>query len=327
MFVRRNLLVPLFACALAVLTSRPCHAGPDALTDKAAALYDEGMAAYGNNKMPQAHAAFLAAWALKHHWQIAASLGDSELQLGLFRDAAEHFAYFFRHAPAERRTAAGQRLYDTARAKVGSLTVTVDLPGADVAVDGNVIGKAPLEEPLFVEPGHHQIEARSGTKVASAQVDVPAGASQTVPLALTRPDPVLPVVERRPLWPALAAGGVAIVALGVGTGLTVAANGKASDLHTLQGSLQQGGSTYPCTGATGATASSCSTLHGAANSAQAMSDAAFTSFVIGGALALASGGLGAWTALGPKDSVPKQGVVVRPMVGVGQAGVVAVGRW
>ena len=172
---RRSFLISSFVCALALLIARPCLAGPDALTDKAAALYDEGMAAYGTSQWPQARASFLAAWALKHHWQIAGSLGDCEVQLGLFRDAAEHLAYFLRLAPPDRRTAAAQRLYDTARTKVGTLTVTADAVGAEVAVDGNVVGKAPLEDPLFVEPGRHQVEARSGTKVASAQIDVPAG--------------------------------------------------------------------------------------------------------------------------------------------------------
>ena len=41
----------------------------NALTAKAAALYDEGVVAYKNGQWAPARASFLAAWSLKKHWQ------------------------------------------------------------------------------------------------------------------------------------------------------------------------------------------------------------------------------------------------------------------
>jgi hypothetical protein len=232
------------ALLLAMTASAPSFAGDaapaDALTDKAAALYDDGVLAYKKAKFAEARASFLAAWSLKKHWQIAASLADCEAHLGLYRDAAEHFAYFLRTAPQERRTADVEKLYAAAREKIATLAVTVDAPAADVAVDGKVIGKSPLEDPVFVEPGPHAIEARLGATVATAQVDVPQGAARPVDLRVTSapaPKPSVPII--------IAGAGVSAVALGTGIAFFVVSSSKASSADaTLSGILHAGA---PCT--------------------------------------------------------------------------------
>ena len=67
------------------------------------------------------------------------------------------------------------KLYEDARAETGPITIAVDLPGADVVVDGKVVGKSPLEDPVFVEPGHHTIEARLGAKPSTLEGEVAQG--------------------------------------------------------------------------------------------------------------------------------------------------------
>lgn len=208
----------------------------DALTDKAAALYEDGVAAYKKSKIAEARASFLAAWALKKHWQIAASLADCEVKLGLDREAAEHFAYFLRKAPESRRTADVEQLYKAARAKVAMLTITVDAPGADVAVDGNVIGKSPLEDPVFVQPGTHAIEARMGTTVATQQVEASQGSESPVSLSVT-PKPSVPLI--------VAGASASVAAIGVGIAFLVVSGNKANSADAALNEVDQSGA--PCT--------------------------------------------------------------------------------
>src|SRR5262245_61257218 len=53
------------------------------------AHYEKGVKATNANQWQKAREEFLAAWQLKHHYQIAANLGRVELKLGMHRDAAE----------------------------------------------------------------------------------------------------------------------------------------------------------------------------------------------------------------------------------------------
>lgn len=318
MRARQSMLISSFVCAIVALGSQRCLAGSDALTDKAATLYDEGMAAYGKGKWPQARASFLAAWSLKNHWQIAGSLGDCEVQLGLYREAAAHLAYFLRLAPPERRTAAAQRLYDDARSKVGALAISVDVAEADIAVDGKVIGKAPLEDPVFVEPGHHVVEARSGARIASAQVDVRAGERREIGLK--------PAAVETPVTPSgpgrgwiIASGVTAAGGFVAGIALTVAANGKASDASSLRAQV---GGRSACTASPAP--SPCADLQSAVSSKVTLSNAAVGTFVVGGAFALATVGLGVWQSMAPKKTAALR---VVPVVGAGEGGIVVVGSW
>lgn len=96
----------------------------------------------------------LSAWRIQKHWKIAVNLGRAEVQVGKSRDAAEHLEFFLREAPVvkpEERKAVEAMLKE-ATAKVGALQVKRAAHGAEVSVDGELVGKAPLKGELFVEP-------------------------------------------------------------------------------------------------------------------------------------------------------------------------------
>jgi hypothetical protein len=158
-----------------------------AIDDKARELFRDGVKAAEKAQWAKAHAAFLAAWSLKQHYQIAGNLGTAEAKLGKWRDAAEHLSLYLREAPkekvAERKSA--EELLAQARAKVGALTVRVEPAGAEVVVDGKVVGKAPLAGEVFVEPGARVIEAKlAGFEAAKKDVTAGAGAAQDVEIRL-----------------------------------------------------------------------------------------------------------------------------------------------
>ncbi|WP_437765501.1 hypothetical protein WMF27_29605 [Sorangium sp. So ce281] len=162
-------------------------AGGEALTDKARELHREGEALFKKKEYARARASFLAAWSLKPHWSTAGNLADCEVKLGLYRDAAEHFAFFVRGSEREKVPVPEKALarYREAVSKVGVLDVRVTPAGAEVLVDGKLAGTVPLEGPVFVEPGEHTLEARLGSKVASLPLALKAGETREVVLDVT----------------------------------------------------------------------------------------------------------------------------------------------
>src|SRR5262249_18730859 len=78
---------------------------------------------------------------------VAVNLGQVEYRLGKYPDSAEHLAYALRNWPLVSDKAARERAEKRLREVrdlVGSLSVTASVNGADIAVDGKVIGHAPL---------------------------------------------------------------------------------------------------------------------------------------------------------------------------------------
>jgi hypothetical protein len=289
----------------------------NALTAKAAALYDEGVVAYKKGQWAIARAAFLAAWSLKKHWQIAGNLADCELQLGKSRDAADHALYYLRNAPADRRARA-QQLLDKAQAGTGTLAVRVDQPGADVLVDGEIAGKSPLPDPVFVEPGRHTVEARLGPRFATSPVDVPAGARKEVGLALK--DTQAPPGATGPSLPVIVTGASLTGAgITVGTVLAVVASGKASDANAKLATLPQPAGTSPCA----ALASTCGAINSDRRTHDALSNASMGTFIGAGAVGLATLGY----VLLARKGRPTTGVRVLPSVGARDGGIVLAGSW
>ena len=316
----------LLACVLAcaVVTSIPrssAASDTDALTDKARVLYDEAVVAYQKSKWSEARASFLAAWSLKRHWQIAGSLGDCEAQLGLNRDAAEHLAYFLRLSPSKPPSAESKRLYESVTAKIGVLEIAVDALGADVVVDGKYIGKSPLEDPVFVEPGHHTIEARLGAKRATAEAEAPAGSSRKQTLTLARSDLPAEVEAAGPSTPVLVTGGVVTgAALIAAVAFTLVSNSKAGDSASQWATVVKAQGSAACANAS---ASGCQELHDLAIARSTFGSAAAWSFIGAGAVGVSTLVYGLVT---PKK-VQESGIRIVPLLTAQSGGLVVGGAW
>lgn len=338
--MRTHRALPLFF--LALLHATPAFAADTArspagttapttvaATDRARSLHIEGAKLYDEGKYEQAYVAFVAAWALKKHPQIAGNLADCEMKLGKYRDAADHYRFITRNVagdvkPEDQARAEG-RLKE-AQQKIAVVEIATTAAGAEVSLDGTLLGKAPLPDALFLEPGQHTIEAHlDGYASAIQKIDATAGSSRTVrlemtsssggpkpPVVSTGPSPVLIIVSG-----VLAAGGIA-----AGIGFTTAANGASSDADTL-GAKLPGRSV--CTGTPGAAFSAdCTTVKNDLSRQSTMTSAALASFVAGGAFTLAAVGLGVW---GLKTSPTKVGLQVAPIVGAREGGVIIGGVW
>lgn len=310
--------------AYAVATAMPGIAAAsdgDALTDKARVLYDEAAISYQKSNYAEARASLLAAWSLKKHWQIAGSLGGCEVQLGLYRDAAEHLAYFMRLSPNKPPSADTKALFEKATAKLGALVIAVDAPAADVVVDGKFIGKSPIEDPVFVEPGAHTIEARLGAKRATADATTPAGSSRVFTLRLVNAGPSTDVRADGPSIPVLATGGaVTGAALIAGVTFTLVSNGKASDAATKWAGVVKAQGPAACASAS---ASGCQELHDLAISKSTFGSLAAWSFIGAGAVGISTLVYGLVT---PKKA-PDSGIRIVPVMTAQSGGLVIGGEW
>jgi hypothetical protein len=239
-------------------SSRGAQPAADDVDTRVEKLYNAGVAAAGKKQWEKARSLFEEAFKLKPVPQIAANLGNTELELGRAREAAEHFEYFLREDKAAKRTdrEAVQALLERATAKIGTLQVTVDVEGAEVLIDGRTVGKSPLAAPIYVDPGSYTIEARApGRTPASQQAALAAGAKLSInlklPLKVADTGPVGPTKPppaeepwRTPLF--YTSIGLGVVGLGLGIGFTAAAaskNGAVEDealrlrLHTSTADL------------------------------------------------------------------------------------------
>ncbi|HTN82164.1 MAG TPA: PEGA domain-containing protein [Sorangium sp.] len=330
----------------------PGAAEVDALTDKARQLYDEGLAALNRSRWAEAHASFLAAWRIKQHYQIASNLGVAELRLGKHRDAAEHLSWYLREAPAE-RTAQRQRaeaLLKEALAKVATITIATQPEGAEVTVDGAVVGRTPLALPVYLEPGPHVISAElDGYKPAQEQTEPAVGDAIGITLHLVRSDAGAPAAmaapataapraasgtgpmklrettaappEARSWVPAIVLGAASVVGLGVGVGMTVASNDVSADVDRQAKEIHGAGG--QCAKPADAFVARCAELHRTGMRADAFGNAARVAYITAGALAVVTVGYVLWPSSEPSRParVSARLEVLSDGIGVGAVGV------
>jgi len=121
--------------------------------------------------------------------------------------------------------------------RVSTTKFEIQPNGAEVRVDGRFVGRAPLRKALYLDPGHHKVEARLPGYVHQArEIACRAGTTQEVRITLAQErrakdtegggDPRLPVAIT-----AMALGAVAVAA---GVGLVVAAQSRSDGVAILQ---------------------------------------------------------------------------------------------
>ncbi|WP_437980745.1 PEGA domain-containing protein [Sorangium sp. So ce117] len=345
--------ITLVTAAPAVALAAPGGAQDDVMTEKVRELHKEGNAHYARGDYERARVAYLAAWALQRRLQIAGNLAEAEMKLGRFRDAAHHLAHYLREAPKEQppppaaEMKAAEALFAAASAQVGTLSIAASENGAEILVDGEVVGVAPLSAPVFVEPGMHTVSARRGQRFATRDVQVDKGGAASVevvleegslnmsttppraePPASAAPKPPTSTAPERPaggarvpVVPVVIGGALGVVGLGVGLGFTLAANAKAAD---VDGPLRVGdGDRSVCYRSQSA---ACAKLGDAVDDLDAFTTTAVVGYVVGGAAIAATAGYVLWSR-SAGDSHGKAQVMAAPWLAPGGGGVGVAGRF
>ncbi|MEZ4445936.1 MAG: hypothetical protein R3B72_43070 [Polyangiaceae bacterium] len=320
-----RLLLPgclAFGLATSIARAEPM----EALKDTAKALYEEAKAARERQEWDYCYAKAKAAWGVQRHPKIAAALGDCSLDLGRPREAAEHLRFYLdrqREGGDPAFVAYVEKRYAEAKAQIATVTVTVNDPEAAVFLD-----EAPIAtgKPLFIDPGVHRFVARLGRQEAVRSLTLAPGSESPIELTLSPDDEPPPTPPPpggdpgSPEYPWLVGIGAGLTAAGLGAaiGLTVAANGKASDVDDLQAAILRdhpGG----CSDAIAA----CGDLDDALKSQETLHNAALGLWIGTGVLALATGAYALFAYPGGTDEEPAVSLLplhLVPLLGPGYLG-------
>ncbi|WP_437830250.1 PEGA domain-containing protein [Sorangium sp. So ce1153] len=131
---------------------------------RAAQLYRQGNEAFKQKRWSDAELLYLKAWALVRSFDIAANLGEVQLQLKKPRSAAAFLAFGLRTAPPSAKPeqiARMRHFLDEAKAQVGTLRVRVtNVRDAEVFVDGERVPAEEAKHEVYLEPGPHVLVLR-----------------------------------------------------------------------------------------------------------------------------------------------------------------------
>lgn len=143
-------------------------------------LRQQAMKALDLGKTEEAIKLLRAAWELRGSYFDICTLANLQVNTQQWRSAAESYESCKKALPE----AAGspkfkiERKMMLARSHVGALTVTANVPGAKVFVDNKLVGKIPLERPIFVDPGWYAVEIEAPGYVEAGRVfEMKAGQS------------------------------------------------------------------------------------------------------------------------------------------------------
>ncbi len=254
----------LIALSMPVISFSPnvdAQTSGDAFTDMARQRFQEGVRLFDQGKFEEARAAFLQAYALKKHPAVLLNLAQSELRSDHPVEAARHFSEFLRDNPnadpAERKAA--EDGLAAARTKTARINVKVDVDGAEVFIDGDIVGRSPLPEAVDVAAGARKVEVRVGGRPPqTAEASATVGQVQTVTLTFGVPaataDPVpMPeeegieastegrkpfvdwVIEDKVAW---ATGGATVLGLGFGIMFAAFAQNASSNADSIAGQIK-----------------------------------------------------------------------------------------
>jgi len=288
---------------------------------------NKGNAEYVQKHWEAARDNYLKAWAIKHHYTIAANIADVEMRLGHYAEAAGYLKYALANVPealADKRRAAEELLLEC-RNHLTAVRVAVDVTDATILVDGKDVGQTPLREDLLLEPGKHIISvAKQGygnqTKELSAegsQVQITltlekAGPSGMAPSSASPLPPSDTSTSRQPTsaWRigSYIGFGVAAVGVGAGTYFLVKSGSTSSEADNAFGACKPN-----CSNAQQAN------IRDMDSQSAHQHNAGVVSYVMGG-IGLATG-LGL-LVLEPTRPQRGSAAYVRPYVGATQAGVV-----
>ncbi|HWO10471.1 MAG TPA: PEGA domain-containing protein, partial [Polyangiaceae bacterium] len=175
------------AAGAASSAGKPDANPPDGQVKKARDLWYRGVEAFRAGNYEEARVAFAECYQIMPKSDVLRNLSISEIQSGHYVSAARHLTQLLAapgELPSNVREEANNRLAQ-AEAQIGQLQIAVDVAGAEVSIDGNVIGRSPLPGKWYIEPGQHEIlVSKAGYPVESRQVFALAGVVIPVDVSL-----------------------------------------------------------------------------------------------------------------------------------------------
>jgi hypothetical protein len=213
----------------------------------------------------------------------------------------------------------------------GGVLVEVDVPGAEVRVDGTLVGRSPLKAAVPLDPGRHLVSARRDD-LPKVQREVVVREGEDLPIVL-RLEPLrddfigfnVPAESPAPRLPdarridaiAISGAAAAFALLGGAIALNVASNANARTANAERVLIfQAGGTNSTCAHPPSGFVAACATLRDSLSSRDAFANVALGGYALAGVAAVATVAYVFW---------PTPRTRAMPMVGAGTAGIALTG--
>jgi tetratricopeptide (TPR) repeat protein len=218
---RRSIAVFCLGLLLAPFTARAqsaaasATAGPDANAKKEAARrFEHAIKLYEEGDYVLALAEFERVYELVPDYRVLYNIGQVSMQLGRYaralRTLREYVSRGGNELPSDRRNAVQADLASL-EARTATVKLDVQPAGTEVSIDGAVVGKSPLLEPLVVDVGERRVQARATGYVTIGQTLTLAGGDWRQVTLKLEPEPTVvaqpfPQPSRQPPSPTVRAG-------------------------------------------------------------------------------------------------------------------------
>lgn len=178
----------LIALAVAGFVLAAAEASAQTPAVEARAAFQQGVQQYAEQHYAEALESFRHAYRVRPHPTVLVNIANCYMGLGQPQQAITTFERYLSDpstspTPAQRTEI--ENALATARRQLASVQVLVQPSGAEVYLDGDMIGTSPLSRPLQTGPGPHVLEARVGNGASlQHQIRLEPGGTLTVTLDL-----------------------------------------------------------------------------------------------------------------------------------------------
>ena len=159
----------------------------ESLTGSAKADYDAGVSLYRGGQFAPASAKFMQAYATSNDARLLWNAAAAEKQDRKYAKAREYVRQYVQLGSdlSEKDKADAKELVSTLDLLVADVTITVNEPGATVAVDGTTLGESPLAKSVALDSGERKLKVdKAGFLPYQSTFKVTGGAPQTVDVKL-----------------------------------------------------------------------------------------------------------------------------------------------
>jgi len=163
-------------------------AAPPSAASEAADRFRHGVTLYKELDYAGALAEFRRAQELSPNYRVLYNVGQALYELQRYAEALRTFEAYLTQGGSQLSPARREAVEADLRAlrgRVGYLSIAVDVDGAEVRVDDEMVGASPLAAPVLVSTGHRKISVTKGDRTPVEQfADVAAGDQVKVTIAL-----------------------------------------------------------------------------------------------------------------------------------------------
>ncbi len=157
----RHFLVKLIMLPVFFSAAPAAAATPDA-KQAAHAHFDRGVAAFADKRFAEALDEFDAAYRAEPVFQVLYNIGQVNVALGRSVEAVAAYEEYLKLGTSAIGAARRREVKDEIARQVthiGTIGVATHPEGADIRLDGRLIGRTPLAGPIKVNPGRHTVQA------------------------------------------------------------------------------------------------------------------------------------------------------------------------